>query len=125
MSHALVWNFVRPRNLAPLDLSGWKLYPLIVYCRNQLAELRAQGKFVLTKHVPSSMNPADTLAYHAMQEGRGMGWPRQQRVPLIDEVPGLRESMEKVEYLTKELVSGRLTLATEDGQTIRSNLRCS
>ena len=94
------------------DLSGWKLYPLILYCRGQMEELRAQGKYVFTKHLPSESNPADKLAEYAMQEGRRQGWPRQERIPLIDEVAELRDVLRKVGYLTQELERGRLTIAS-------------
>ena len=92
------------------DLSGWKLYPLILYCRGQMEELRAQGKYVFTKHLPTKSNPADKLAGYAKEEGRRLGWPRQERIPLIDEVAGLREVLRKVEYLTLELLRGGLTI---------------
>ena len=102
------------------DLSGWKLYPLILYCRRQMDKLRVEGKTVFTKHLPSGMNPADKLAFYAMREGRRQRWPEQERIPLIDDVSGLRDVVVKVGYLTRELLNGRLTL-----QTVLKHSECS
>ena len=77
-----------------------------------MEELRAQGKYVFTKHLPGESNPADKLAEYAMKEGRRLGWPRQERIPLIDDVAGLRDVLRTVGYLTQELERGRLTIAS-------------
>ena len=59
----------------PIDVSGWKSYPLIMLARDQLLFLYNMKKSVIFKKIPGEVNPADETARHAMRCEKSRGWP--------------------------------------------------
>ena len=89
------------------SLQGMKLYPLILYAREQLQQLRLASKFVFLKHMPRQYNAMDSIAYGAMVSRRQVEWMDPDlNFHRISGNPGLYERILKVEEYSKQIDRG-------------------
>ena len=95
--------------ISPSSDDGKKLYPLILYVREQLLYLDSLGKHILVKKLPRKQNVTDCIAKACMRNERDQGWPTRIHIPRIDVVPGLMERIQKVAENTKNLEHSRIS----------------
>ena len=91
----------------PSSDDGWKLYPLILYVRDQVRQLQRLDKYILVKKLPRELNVVDSIAKQHLRIERDKGWPCMKFIERIDRVPGLSDCIEEVGQLTKMVASGR------------------
>ena len=101
--------------MEPSSDDGWKLYPLILYVRNQVLQLQNLDKYILVKKLPREQNVAESIAWACMRNERESGWPRRTHIPRIDAVPGLSERIHLVSEKSKMVANGmRISRSVDD-----------
>jgi len=102
----------------PSSDDGWKLYPLILYVRDQVLQLQHLNKYILVKKLLREQNVADSMAKHYLRDERDKGWPRMESIERIDRVPGLSACIQQVAQLTYMVASGcRISYFGDSGQS--------
>ena len=114
--HAVVYcdsscaiKYVGDSDWEPTDLAGWKLLPLILYCRNLHHVLTVDlGRPVHVAKVSSSLNRAHTLAKRTLQRYKETNWFPDGIDPFVLPLR-LRKAIKDVEGYTIKWATGELT----------------
>ena len=93
-------KYVGDTDWQPSDLSGWVLYPLILYCRNLRHSLQEDGRIVYVAKVNSALNRAHTLAYRTLQKYKQSEWTSYDCIAPFEEYLGLQQAVDVVEEYT-------------------------